>query len=60
MADRQGDPAKQPSYCPNRPGRNGIPTLCPHIKKTGGGFYGERYECTRCGERFFLDYEDMK
>jgi hypothetical protein len=56
----RGDPTKQPPECPNRPGVRGNPTTCPYIKETGGGFEGEQYNCDRCGERFFLDYEDMK
>jgi len=53
MADRKGNPDKKPPECTSG-------TDCPYIQETGGGFEGERYDCKRCGEHFFLDYEDMK
>ena len=56
MADRKGDPAKKPAECLAAKSATG----CPHLKETGGGFEGERYDCDVCGEHFFLDYEDMK
>lgn len=56
MTDRNGDDAKRPLECQRDKGGR----YCPHLKETGGGFEGERYECLRCGERFFLDYEEMK
>lgn len=55
MADRKGDPAKQPPECTMR-----TDGKCPHLKDAGGGFEGERYACEICGERYFLDYEEMK
>lgn len=33
---------------------------CPHMKEVGGGFDGERYHCEKCGDGFFLDYEEMR
>ena len=33
---------------------------CPHMNEVGGGFSGERYRCDRCGESYYLDYEDMR
>lgn len=33
---------------------------CPHMKEVGGGFDGERYRCDRCGESYYLDYEEMR
>lgn len=58
MSDRNGDKSKQPPECEINSPKAGI--NCPHIKETGGGMRGERYECERCGERFFLDYDDMR
>ena len=52
MGDRKGDPAKKPEGCDGY--------TCPNIKETGGGFEGEQYHCDVCGERYYLDYEDMK
>lgn len=56
MADRKGDPEKQPPECKI----NDAPPRCPNIKETGGGFEGEQYDCPVCGERYYLDYEEMK
>ena len=56
MSDRKGDKSKQPPEC--KVDEKG--GYCPHLKETGGGFEGERYRCERCGESYFLDYEDMK
>ena len=53
MADRKGDPAKQPPECK-------ASGQCPHLEETGGGFEGERYDCKVCGEHYFLDYVDMR
>lgn len=33
---------------------------CPHMKKVGGGLYGEEYRCAICDNCYELDYEDMK
>lgn len=53
MSDRKGDPAKQPPECKMREtGR------CPHLKETGGGFEGERYD--RAANITFSINEDMK
>lgn len=49
MPDCKGDPAKKPADCTSH-------TDCPYIKETGGGFEGERYDCSLCGEYFWLDY----
>lgn len=54
MADREGDPSKQPLECRQRGAR------CPHLKETGGGMDGERYDCVVCGKHYFLDYDDMR
>jgi transposase-like protein len=54
MADVKGDKTKQPPEC------NDGSLSCPNLKEVGGGMEGERYRCDVCGERFFLDYEDMK
>lgn len=56
MSQREGDKSKKPPECRTHE----YPTRCPHLKETGGGFEGERYRCDRCGESFFLDYEEMK
>lgn len=57
MGDRKGDPSKQPEGCePARYSRN----PCPNMKETGGGMSGEQYNCDVCGERFYLDYDDMR
>lgn len=57
MADHKGDRTKQPPECkPERYSDN----PCPHLKETGGGMSGERYRCDRCGESFFLDYDEMR
>ena len=55
MADRKGDPTKQPAECQRSKTRD-----CPHLKETGGGFDGERYDCKVCGEHYYLDYDDMR
>jgi hypothetical protein len=71
LADREGDPTKQPPECksiftphpdPRPPGAVGEGTWskCPHIKETGGGMEGEQYSCDVCGKRYFLDYDDMR
>jgi hypothetical protein len=33
---------------------------CEYMKCTYEGMDGERYRCERCGQSYFLDYEDMK
>ena len=33
---------------------------CENMRETGGGFDGEQYECSVCGECYYLDYEEMK
>ena len=55
MADRSGDPNKQPAEC----NINASPPRCPHMKCTYEGWDGESYSCERCGERYKLYYEDM-
>lgn len=55
MADIKGDAAKQPVECTVNKNN-----CCPNIAETGGGMSGEQYECKVCGERFFLDYDDMR
>ena len=68
---RKGDPTKQPLECapvftphPNpRPigaVGDGTWSQCPNLKEIGGGFDGEQYDCQVCGERYFLDYDDMR
>lgn len=56
MADRAGDPEKQPPECK---ALGSYKMACPNLNETGGGMTGERYECEVCGEYFFLYYEDM-
>lgn len=56
MADRKGDPDKQPSGCSMRSdGR------CPNLRETSSNtdMSGETYSCDVCGEYFRLSYEDM-
>lgn len=55
MADIKGDPAKQPVECTVNSNNR-----CPNLAETGGGMSGEQYECKVCGERFYLDYDDMR
>lgn len=56
MVDYVGNPNEQPPECKiGEPGGK-----CPHLKCTYKGFDGERYRCERCGESYWLDYEDMK
>jgi hypothetical protein len=47
--------SKQPPEC-----KIELENHCPHIKEVGGGMSGEQYKCDVCGERFFLDYEEMR
>lgn len=56
MTNRKGDKSKRTPDCRiDEPfGR------CPNLKETYSGFDGERYRCDRCGESYFLDYEEMK
>ncbi len=60
MADRKGDPEKQPPECDmNDPARVG-PSKCPHMKyRDDTNFDAETYECKVCGEYYKLYYEDM-
>jgi hypothetical protein len=55
MANRKGDPTKQPPECTMRSdGR------CPNLKETSGNdMDGETYHCDVCGEHYRLYYEDM-
>lgn len=55
MADVRGDKSKRPAECTVDQNNR-----CPNLREVGGGFEGERYRCDVCGERFFLDYEEMK
>lgn len=62
-----GDPAKKPPECkpvftpiPNHPQGLGTWSRCPNIKETGGGMDGEWWSCELCGERYYLDYDDMR
>lgn len=51
----KGDKSKQPPECTvDKDSR------CPFLKEVGGGMDGERYRCDRCGESYFLDYEEMR
>lgn len=52
--DRDGDDEKKPQVCKENVWK------CPNLKEKGGGFEGEQYVCEVCGERIWLDYEDMK
>lgn len=74
MADHKGDPAKRTEDCkidiftPDENGpkdifgkpRMGTWGRCPNLKETGGGMDGERWECTVCGESYYLDYDEMR
>ena len=33
---------------------------CKNMRCTYEGMDGERYRCDRCGESYFLDYEEMR
>ena len=33
---------------------------CANMRCTYEGMDGERYRCDRCGESYFLDYEEMR
>lgn len=33
---------------------------CKHCIEVGGGYNGERYECFRCGDSYYLDYDEMR
>lgn len=38
-----------------------LQTGCQHTYEcTYEGMDGERYRCSKCGESYFLDYEEMK
>lgn len=57
MADRKGDKTKQPPECTvDKDAR------CPNLHEVSrpGDMEGETYECKVCGERYRLDYEEMK
>jgi hypothetical protein len=56
VSDIEGDPSKRPPECKTAT----MPTSCPHLKEVGGGMSGERYACEVCGQRFFLDYDEMR
>lgn len=57
MTDRKGDPEKKRAAdCADLREGGGV---CQHLKETGGGFTGERYDCDQCGETYKLYYEDM-
>ena len=59
MTDRAGDESKKPPECVAL-GRYKI-LSCPNMKERDDrSFSGETYDCAVCGERIFLDYEDMK
>lgn len=54
MADHKGDKSKQPPEC-----KDGS-TSCPNIKCLYEGANGERWRCGKCGESFWLEYDDMR
>jgi hypothetical protein len=56
MADRRGDPAKQPAECKMRQSSE-----CQHLRETSSptDMDGETYHCDVCGEHYRLYYEDM-
>lgn len=60
MGDRKGDDAKRPPECTGRTAPYKSSSSCPNLKETGGGFEGEQYNCEVCGERYYLDYDDMR
>ena len=57
MADRKGDPAKQPPECKMRE-----TSRCKHLRETSHKFdmSGETYDCDVCGEHFRLYYDEMQ
>lgn len=57
MADRRGDPTKQPEICKRLISK----TSCPNMRETSSNtdMDGETYDCPVCGEYFRLYYEDM-
>lgn len=37
------------------------PVKCAHCKEVqNGDMRGERYRCERCGDTYYLDYEEMR
>lgn len=58
MADRKGDPSKQPPECAALTATHG---KCPHLIETSSAsdMYGETYHCDVCGEHYRLYYDDM-
>lgn len=57
MGDRKGDATKKPAECRDR--KDSV-LRCPNIKEVGGGMDGEQYDCSVCGERVYLDYDEMR
>lgn len=57
MADRKGDPAKQPEHCKKLITK----TVCQNMHETSSNtdMDGETYNCDVCGEHLRLYYEDM-
>ncbi len=53
----KGDTEKQPLEC-QALGENKM--ACPNLQEVGGDYEGERYLCYICGEKFFLDYDEMR
>lgn len=66
MADRKGDPAKQPPECksvftPSKDNPNrGTWSTCPNIKEGYSDFELTRYSCEVCGESYTLYEDDMR
>jgi hypothetical protein len=67
MSDRKGDPTKQPPECkpvftpiPNHPQGLGNWSSCPNLQEVRSDYAGETYECDVCGERYWLDYDEMR
>jgi len=54
MADRKGDPLRQPPEC------KGGSTSCPNLKLVYAGYVGDRYICEVCGESFYVDEDEMR
>lgn len=51
-----GDPEKQPPECKALPRK----TMCPNMKEVGLSMSSEDYECSVCGARLSLDYDEMR
>lgn len=53
MADTPGDPSKQPASCNED-------THCPNIECLFEGIDEETWECSICGARFKIYYDELR